>query len=48
MLRRLDYVAGVYWWDWATDERSGEADAGAGSYRPTGKPAEDVVRAYSR
>ncbi|MCW3015199.1 MAG: hypothetical protein JWO02_2291 [Solirubrobacterales bacterium] len=48
VLRDLPFIAGVYWWDWATDTRVGEADGGAGSYRPAGKPAELVVRDYSR
>lgn len=48
VLRGLPFVAGVYWWDWATDTRAGEADGGAGGYRPAGRPAELVVREYSR
>jgi hypothetical protein len=48
VLRELPFVAGVYWWDWATDTRAHEPDGGAGSYRPAGKPAERVVRDYSR
>jgi hypothetical protein len=47
VLRVLPFVAGIYWWDWATDDRSEEPDGGAGSYHPAGKPAERVLRDFS-
>lgn len=47
-LRRLPYIAGIYWWEWATDARDHEADGGSGNYNPCGKPAARVVSDYSR
>ncbi len=47
VLRDLPFVAGIYWWDWATDDRSGQPDGGAGSYHPAGKPAERVLRDFN-
>lgn len=47
VLRKLPYLAGVYWWDWATDTRENEADGGQGTYRPRDKPAAKVISAYS-
>lgn len=47
VLRALPFVAGIYWWDWATDDRTLAADGGAGSYDPAGKPAERVLRDFT-
>jgi hypothetical protein len=47
VLRRLPFVAGIYWWEWAADSRTDRPDAGQGGYDPHGKPAEAVVRDYS-
>ncbi len=46
VLRRLPFIAGIFWWDWATDDRSGRADGDAGSFDPAGKPAERVLRDF--
>jgi hypothetical protein len=43
-LEGRDWVRGVYWWQWSPDPNDGGPDDTG--YTPSGKPAEDVLKAW--